>query len=259
MAFQEMLYQVSVYCISDIGLIRQNNEDAWKILKEERFFVLADGMGGHQAGEVASTEAVENLCALFQKRFDPHCEDVGCIEIFIKEIIQKVNTAIYGLGRENVSLRGMGTTLCCLLIYAEKLIYAHVGDSRIYRFRQGQLKQLTQDHSLLRELIDMGQLSEQQTDEFLYKNIITKAIGTEPYVEPTVTHTDLEPGDMFLMCTDGLSDLLKLEEMQLILQKSVEEDIVKCLIKRAKLKGGYDNITVILIKVREKKYEENLS
>lgn len=258
MAYQVMLYQVSVYCVSDIGLVRQNNEDSCKLLKDQRFFVLADGMGGHQAGEVASKETVDLLCGLFQERFDSSSNSLAQTEQFIKETIQEVNTTIYRMSREHAELRGMGTTVCCILFHPEGLIYGHVGDSRIYRFRQGQLEQLTQDHSLLRELIDLGQLSEQQAEDFLYKNIITKAIGTESCVEPSVTHTSLEAGDMILMCTDGLSDLVGFEEIQKIMNQYSEEEITKLLVKKAKQKGGHDNITVILVKVQDK-YETNLS
>ena len=215
-----MLYQLSVYCISDIGLIRQNNEDSWKLLKDKQFFVLADGMGGHQAGEVASKETVDNLCHLFQQRVDLFNQGISLAKQSLKEIIQEVNTIIYRLGKENHNLKGMGTTLCCIFLHSQGLIYGHVGDSRIYRFRESKLEQLTQDHSLLRELIDLGQLSEQQADDFLYKNIITKAIGTEPNVEPAVAHTTLETGDIILMCTDGLSDLVCLEEIQEIISQT---------------------------------------
>jgi protein phosphatase len=258
MAVQVMLYQVSVYCVSDIGLVRQNNEDSWKLLKDVPFFVLADGMGGHQAGEVASKETVEQICTLFHERFDPVETDLSHAEVLIKEIIKEVNSKVYRMGRENAELRGMGTTLCCILVHAAGLIYGHVGDSRIYRYRNGVLKQLTQDHSLLRELIELGQLTEQQAEDFLYKNIITKAIGTESCVEPDVTHTSLESGDMFLMCTDGLSDLVTTTEIQNIVKQNREEDIAKLLVKKAKQKGGYDNITVILVKIRDK-YEKDLS
>lgn len=259
MAFQLMLYQFLVSCISDIGLIRQNNEDSWKMLKDEQFFVLADGMGGHQAGEVASKETVEQLCFLFQQRLnDSSYKDITQAESLIKELIQEVNSMIYRLGRENPHLRGMGTTLCCLFFHPAGLIYGHVGDSRIYRFSHGKLEQLTQDHSLLRELIELGQLSEQQAEDFLYKNIITKAIGTEPNVGPVIAHTAIEVGDVFLMCTDGLSDLVSFEEIQEVLWQYSVEEAANLLVKKAKQKGGYDNITVILVKVQNK-YESNLS
>jgi PPM family protein phosphatase len=258
MAYQEMLNQVSVYCISDIGLIRQNNEDYWKILKDQQFFVLADGMGGHQAGEVASKATVEQLCQLFQQHYDSLPKEIDQAKQVLKEMIQEVNGMVYRLGRENLSLRGMGTTLCCLFFHSEGLIYAHVGDSRIYRFRKNTLEQLTQDHSLLCELIEMGQLSEQQAEDFLYKNIITKAIGTEPYVEAAVADTLVQPGDILMMCTDGLTDLVGFEEMRGILKENREEEVINLLVEKAKEKGGYDNITIILVKVLDK-YATHLS
>lgn len=251
MALQAMFYQVSVTCLSDIGLIRQNNEDACKLLKDEQFYVLADGMGGHQAGEVASRETVERLCALFHERFDACPKNIAKAEEFLKNLIQEVNGAVYRIGRESPDLRGMGTTLCCIFLHPEGLIYAHVGDSRIYRLRKEKFEPLTHDHSLLQELIELGQLSEQQAEEFLYKNIITRAIGTEPYVEPTVAHASLEPGDRVLLCTDGLTDLLSEDEIKEVILSHPEEDVVKQLVKKAKQKGGNDNITVILVTINE--------
>lgn len=256
MACQVMLYKVSVYGISDIGLVRHNNEDSWRQLQDEQFFVLADGMGGHKAGEVASKETVNYLCTLFRQSFSSSLS-ISQAKQRLSEMIQQANLMVYQMGRENQGLKGMGTTLCCILFHSEGLIYGHVGDSRIYRFRQQQLEQLTQDHSLLRELIELGQLSEQQAGDFLYKNIITKAIGTEPCVEPAIKSTALETGDIILMCTDGLSDLVSYEEMQLILEQAPENEIAKQLVKRAKQKGGYDNITVVVVKVQDK-YESHL-
>lgn len=258
MAFQVMLYQLSAYCISDIGLVRQNNEDFSKMLKEEQFFVLADGMGGHQAGEIASKETVERLCQSFKEQFNYSHKELSLAKILLKKMIQEVNTTVYRLGQERVEFKGMGTTICCIFFHSEGLIYAHVGDSRIYRLRQGHLKQLTQDHSLMRELIDLGQLSEQQANEFLYKNIITRAIGTELFVEPSIAHTSIEVGDVILMCTDGLTDLVNFEEIQEILNQNSEKEAAQALVRKAKQRGGYDNITVVLVKVKEKN-ESHLS
>lgn len=257
MAFQVMLYQVLVYCISDTGFVRQNNEDSYKLLKEENFFVLADGMGGHQAGEIASREAVERICALFQQHLDV-MKDLQVAKQMLVHLIQEVNIAIFHMGYENVGLRGMGTTLCCVFLHPEGLIYVHVGDSRIYRFRAGHLTQLTRDHSLLRELIDLGQLNEEQAEDFLYKNIITKAIGTEPFVEPSVESTSLESGDLILMCTDGLSDLVSFEEIQNVMRENPVKEVAHLLVEKAKRQGGYDNISVIVIKVQDK-HGSNLS
>lgn len=251
MALQTMYDHVSVTCLSDIGLVRQNNEDSLELLLDDRFYVIADGMGGHQAGEVASRETVQRLCALFKEKRSLFNQEIRVAAALLHELIQEVNREIFQISRETPPLRGMGTTLCCVYLHPEGLIYGHVGDSRIYRVRKSEIEQLTHDHSLLRELIDLGQLSEQQAGEFLYKNIITKAIGTEPFVDPSVTFSNVESGDMILLCTDGLTDLLSQEEIKDILISVAEENIVKTLVKRAKQKGGNDNISVILIHVKK--------
>lgn len=252
-----MFYKVLVNSVSDIGYVRQNNEDSWKLLNEAHFYALADGMGGHQAGEIASKEAVDRLCALFQKRYTAS-KSLKDTKDELEQIIQEVNASIFRMGLESVALRGMGTTLCCVFLHPKGLIYAHVGDSRIYRFREGHLVQLTQDHSLLQELIDTGQIAEDQSKDFLYKNIITKAIGTDSVVEPTIKDTSIEVGDIILMCTDGLSDLVNLKNMQEIILENSEEDFANLLVEKAKFNGGYDNITVIVIRI-ENIYETNLS
>lgn len=250
MSSQVKHYKVDVYGISDIGLVRHNNEDSWKYLQEDMFYVLADGMGGHQAGEVASHECVERLCKLFHSRNNA-ASTLEETKQILSIAIQEVNASIYYLAKQYQKLKGMGTTLCCIFFHSQGLIYAHVGDSRIYRFRDQRLEQLTHDHSLLRELIDLGQLSEQQADAFLYKNIITKAIGTEPHVEPSVKHTAVYANDMFLMCSDGLTDLLSLKEIQEIFLTYSQDKIAQVLVTKAKQKGGHDNITVVLLKVKE--------
>lgn len=246
-----MLYKISAYGISDVGLVRQNNEDFWMQLKEDLFFALADGMGGHLAGEVASKKAVESLCLLFKEKFLLSDQSLKSSKKLISESIEEINHAVYRMGRENEELRGMGTTLCCVFLHPQGIIVGHVGDSRVYRLRDGQLKQLTQDHSLLRELIELGQLSEVQAKEFAYKNIITKAIGTEPFVEPTVIISDAKAKDIILMCTDGLTDLLTHQEIQKIVAETPSREVSKKLVKAAKLKGGYDNITVIVIDIHD--------
>jgi protein phosphatase len=251
MAFPVMLYKISAYGISDVGLVRQNNEDFWMQLKEDLFFALADGMGGHLAGEVASKKAVESLCLLFKEKFSQSDQSLKSSKALISDSIEEINRAVYRMGRENEELRGMGTTLCCVFLHSEGIIVGHVGDSRVYRLRGGQLKQLTQDHSLLRELIELGQLNELQAKEFAYKNIITKAIGTEPSVEPTVIVSDIHAKDIILMCTDGLTDLLTHQEIQKIISETPAMDVPKKLVKAAKQKGGYDNITVVVIDIHD--------
>lgn len=254
MVVNTMPYKVHSAGVSDIGLVRENNEDMWLKLTAQRFFVLADGMGGHQAGEVASREAATCLCATLSKKLNNKDEniDLALAKEMIIDSVQEVNRHIYQMSRKDQDLRGMGTTLCFLYFHPKGLVYGHVGDSRIYRLRQKKLVQLTKDHSLLRELLDQGQLNEKQAGGFVYKNIITKAIGTESKVEPSVRVVDLVDQDLYLMCSDGLSDLLTHEEIESILnKKSLLKDTVQELIETAKAHGGYDNITVVLAKVQE--------
>lgn len=248
MAFQIMSHKVLVYGISDIGLVRKNNEDAWKVLQDEHLYLLADGMGGHQAGEIASTSCINFLSTIFLEKYNPNLS-LEETKTFLFQLIQEVNSLIHQQANENNQFKGMGTTLCCILIHTDGLIYAHVGDSRIYRYRDHHLDQLTNDDSLLRELIDLGQISEQQAEDFHYKNIITKAIGTEANVKPTVKHLPIQEGDIYLMCTDGLSDLLSPSEIANILSTHSPENVIPHLVEQAKLKGGFDNITLVLLKV----------
>lgn len=262
MVLRIMPYKILAFGLTDIGLVRQNNEDVWAEVPSLRFFVLADGMGGHQAGEIAAREAANALCKDIKKRFDQMHGDVSIREAHdaIREAIQHTNSVVYRMSRSDIDLRGMGTTLCCLKFHEKGLVYAHVGDSRIYRLRDQKLVQLTQDHSLLRELVDMGQLNEQQATDFLYKNIITKAIGTESSVDPSVHVTEVTPGDVFLMCSDGLSDLLTRKDIETVLMKSPTlKDAAMKLVSDAKEKGGYDNVTVVMAKVESIDETKDLS
>jgi protein phosphatase len=248
-----MPYDLVAAGLSDVGLVRMNNEDAWGKVVEERFFVLADGMGGHQAGEVAAKELVEGLCQFVKRNFSKKTKKKRLVEEILSKLqqgIDQVNTKIFAMSYSSDALKGMGTTFCLLFFYEEGLILGHVGDSRIYRLRAQKIKQLTRDDSLLREMMEQGQLNEQQAGDFLYKNILTKAVGTEPEVTPTLTETEIEPGDLYLMCTDGLTDMVTEEEIEQTL--NTHTDINKAcaeLVHLAKERGGVDNITVVLVKV----------
>jgi len=233
--------------LTDIGLVRQNNEDVWAELPAHRFFTLADGMGGHRAGEVASQEAISFLCETVAKS-QLKSKTLGEMREWLRKAIQQVNQYVYKLGRECLELRGMGTTLCCVWVHDQGVIYAHVGDSRIYRVRKGKISQLTNDHSLMREMVSYG-LDEE--GDYLYKNIITRAVGTELSVEPSVDMADVQPGDAYLLCTDGLSDLLVPSEMEAIInQEGESQKAVYKLVNKAIQKGGHDNITVILLRLK---------
>ena len=251
---QKKPLKVISYSLSDTGLVRENNEDAWSEVTEINFFVLADGMGGHSGGEIASKEAVNAVCDHFKQTVQIAGPRLSLPEAhgLMRLAIEHANETVYEMGSKNPALKGMGTTLCCLYCHHQGVIYAHVGDSRIYRLRQKKLSQITKDHSLVRELMDMGQIKENDAKEFLYKNIITKAVGTESVVDPTVCMSDADNDDVYLMCSDGLSDMLGINEIEQIL---INQDDIKLaaeqLISEANKKGGLDNITLVIIKLHD--------
>lgn len=260
------LYSVTAYARTDVGLIRENNEDVWAVLPEQKTYLLADGMGGHAAGEIAAQKAVEILSALIAKAFGKK-KKISLKETKrrLDQLIKQTNLAVHEKAKSDREFKGMGTTICCTYFHDEGLIYAHVGDSRIYRLHQNTLVQLTQDHSLVSELIELGELSARQAKGCDYKNIITRAIGTEAWVEPTIENCPLSVGDQILMCSDGLSDLLTHIEIEDILINAPNiEKAVGMLIDKAKERGGHDNITAILLLVslngeKSSNGEENLS
>ena len=242
-----MKQSLTFFGLSDIGLNRANNEDVWVALPEIGFFALADGMGGHQAGEVAAKEAIEHLCFSI-RNFSPSLSPPDLVPAF-RKAIEKANRRVYELGRELALLSGMGTTLCCLYWTPEAVIYCHVGDSRIYRLRGGKLELLTQDHSLFaRFLARFKHLGEEPRSPYPYKHVITRAVGTSRKANPEIAIATHEPGDLFLLCSDGLSDVLELRDIEKILEHSPSlEESAAHLIEKAKIKGSSDNITVLLV------------
>ncbi len=243
-------FNIDSFGQTDIGPIRQKNEDAFIEFRKHKFYALADGMGGHKAGEVASQETVVYLCSCIHQMFQKsHHLDTQNISQKLNSFIKNSNTRIYRLGKENQSCKGMGTTLCSLLFYDKFLIHAHVGDSRIYRFRDQKLTQMTSDHTLLNKLIDTGKLQEYIDKGIRYKNILTKAIGVFKHITPDLGISRVFSDDLYLMCSDGLSDFVTDEEISCILSDKLPLDILsKRLIEKAKKNSGSDNITVLLMK-----------
>jgi serine/threonine protein phosphatase PrpC len=244
--------QIEVYGTSDVGLVRQRNEDNWAELPEHKVYVLADGMGGHNAGDIASAEAVFTFCelartALSSLQGERKVEE--SVRLF-SSIIEEVNKKIFLMGEEDLALKGMGTTLCFLSYQEKNLIYGHVGDSRIYRLRGESLEQLTDDHSLVQELIQFAKLSKKQAEDCASKSIITKAVGTSSHVIPSVGYCAHEQGDVYLMCSDGLTDFVSDQETRaILLQQPTLEAAAHKLVQTAKEHGGLDNITVVLVRV----------
>ncbi len=230
---------------TDVGLVRLNNEDVFAKLPRENFFILADGMGGHSAGEVAANETVFKLSEWIQNY--PFSFDIPTGKLIqdLEEAICSANRWVHELASQEKRMEGMGTTLCVAWAVSETLILAHVGDSRIYRVRKGRITCLTRDHSLLDELLARGELDEALASSFPYKNVITRAIGTQPSVTPEMQTETIQPGDLYFLCSDGLTDSLS-DEMILDITRSTDtfEEAAEDLIAAVKEAGGTDNITV---------------
>lgn len=250
-----MSYTIESFGISDIGLRRSNNEDHFAILSSPPFFALADGMGGHNAGEIASKEAVETLCQKMHEHFENTHRDTCSLkdmQSYLRRNILVANHWVYKLALANKNLHGMGTTLCCMLLFQDNLVFAHVGDSRIYRYRK-RLKQLTVDHSLRQELVNQGKLKQEDFRSFPKKNVITRAIGKKLEVEPDIGALSVQNGDIFLLCSDGLTDHVTHEEMTLLFKnKQCLKSLSHSLIEVAKEKGGSDNISLVVMQVFKK-------
>ena len=168
--------------------------------------------------------------------------------IELRSAIEKANLSVYQKGKSSDSLTGMGTTLCCMIWSEEFVVYAHVGDSRIYRLRQNQLKLLTEDHSFFSKWLSFGKRALDCETPYPYKNVITRAVGTCKKAKPEISHSEHEPGDLYFLCTDGLSDVLPIDAMEHILCSAPTLSVAgHRLIEMAKLKGSHDNMTLLLI------------
>lgn len=233
--------QYAVY--SNKGKIRLDNEDSYLIKKNPHTIIaVADGMGGHQAGEIASQLAVNSL-ANYKFKFDDISNE-------IISFITEINNKILNQGKKELEYEGMGTTLSMGIIYNKKLYIGHVGDSRIYLFRDNQLKQLTTDHSLVNELLKNNQITCQEAFNHPQKNIITQALGTSVDLMIESKEIDLIQGDKLIFSTDGLHDMLRFNEIEGFI--NANEDINKLsslLGEEAMNKGGNDNITLIIVEI----------
>lgn len=241
---------VEMVALTDPGRLRRHNEDAVFVNPTKGVAILADGLGGYKAGEVASRMAVMLLADKLDK--------LGCnekkletLEPELYEQVLTVNRAIYQASVRDARYMGMGTTLVFGLFSGSSLLVGHVGDSRCYRFREGRLKCLTRDHSFLREQIDQGFLTEFEAQNSCNKGLLTRALGVDPGVSSEFHNYSVWDGDVYLFCSDGLSDMVEEEEMAQILRTSTDDlfSSGNHLIEQANKNGGSDNISVILVKV----------
>jgi protein phosphatase len=245
--------------ISDVGLQREHNEDSFAVLADYGLAIVADGMGGHRAGDVASRLATEAIGEFFRKtanedatwpfHFDPNLTDE---ENRLLTSIRLANRQIYEHSTRSHDLRGMGTTVVGALYSRKKnrMFIGHVGDSRAYRVRNGRIQQMTRDHSLVNDyLAAMPDMTEEQRSE-LPKNVITRALGMQDNVEVDLQSDECQPGDVYVLCSDGLSGMITDEEIEQVVKTSGDLDaLCKRLVSMANEHGGEDNITAVVIRV----------
>ena len=242
---------------TDPGMVREHNEDAVFANSGLGLAILADGMGGYNAGEVASGMAIRLLSSGLESAFagvapattgsGGESESRRCL----REQIALTNTAIYHAAISEPQYSGMGTTLVAALFHDNRVTVAHIGDSRLYRLRGDHFCTLTRDHSLLQEQIDSGLISAEEARYSLNRNLVTRALGVDPVVETEISEHAVLPGDIYLLCSDGLNDMVPDEEIRQILQALPLnlELAAKQLIRMANDNGGRDNVSVILVKV----------
>lgn len=240
-------------------MARKHNEDCYEIDHDRRLFVVADGMGGHSHGEVASRIAVDTIREFVQsgdteeagRRFGQSAnvkDHADRLRLAVHSAHAQVLRAIHQDG----SLQGMGTTVAGLLVNGGTAALAHVGDSRVYRYRDGAFEQLTQDHTWVHEQVQAGYLSEEQARHHPLKNVVTRALGSEKEVDVDLQEVEVRSGDLYLLCSDGLTTMLDDAEIEEILKRGGPlDDLCRDLISEANLRGGLDNVTVILVTVED--------
>jgi protein phosphatase len=241
------LSAVASFGQTDVGRVRSVNQDAFAEWHDgetpARLFFVADGMGGHRGGEVASQLAVEHVGAAF-------AESGGEPQRLLQAAFQRANSEIFGTASRDFELAGMGTTGVALLLDgASRGFVAHVGDSRAYRLRDGELEALTGDHSVVGELVRRGQLTSEEARLHPQSNEILRAIGTQPQVEVEIAEIDVQRGDRYLLCSDGLSGMLSDPDIGRVLESAPPEEAVAKLIDLANEAGGTDNITVQIVEI----------
>lgn len=235
--------KMKVVGITDIGMVRKNNEDAFWIDKEHGLFIVCDGMGGHRGGEVASRMAVERV------RLSLSNPDQAPPAHRLIKSIQEANKAIYQAGQKNQDLYEMGTTITAILHTGKHLIIANVGDSGAFLIRSDGIKKITRDHTLAEQMLSNGMLKPEELRDNAYNHILTRALGIDVEVEIDVFEQEVQSHDILLMCSDGLTDMLDHKEIfDLIKQAGNNIDRAAGMLREAALKkGGYDNITIVLI------------
>lgn len=238
---------MQIYSKTDKGLVRDTNQDVFfaaELENDVAFAMVCDGMGGANAGNVASETAVKTISDYIIHSYRPKMDEFA-IEKLLKNAIESANIEIYDKALKNAELFGMGTTVVLTVIRGEKAIIAHVGDSRAYKISES-ITQLTRDHSVVQSLLESGKITEEASKVHPRKNVITRALGAEESVIPDISTVSFLKGEKILLCSDGLSSMLSKEKILDII-KSSKEDVAEKLVSAANDMGGRDNITVVLL------------
>lgn len=249
---------LEIVCLSDPGMVRDNNEDSVASLPEAGLVVLADGMGGYNAGEVASAMATSGITSGIAQAWNPaalkgldRTTAIAQLQTALLEQVKKANLAIYQAAQNDAQCADMGTTVVACLFHDDFVTVAHMGDSRLYRLRNETLEKITRDHSWLQEQIDTGMISEEEAHLSNNKNLLTRAVGIYPDDEAEIHTYDVVEDDIYMLCSDGLYNMISHEELQMTLTtlKANLELAAQMLIQAANDAGGSDNVSVILVHV----------
>ena len=242
---------------TDVGMKRTHNEDYFSLIEDEQLFLVADGMGGHASGEVASKMAAETISEFYQRTREdeevtwPYKMDrsLSYVENRLVCAIKLANLRIFETSCRDIRYKGMGTTIVSTLVVGDKVYVGHVGDSRVYRIREGQIQQLTRDHSLLEDYKEAKpDMTEEEERNFPHKNVITRALGMRETVQVDIRAHQIKSGDVYLLCSDGLSGMVADDQISQITgnAKSLERAVAE-LVDAANRNGGTDNVTTLML------------
>lgn len=242
---------MEAFAKSDVGKSREMNQDFYYIASQDdkiKVFIIADGMGGYKGGEIASKLAVSSVRSYIENNFETIKYDREAIISLVKSAVEYANMVVYEKSKETEELTNMGTTLDVCLIYNNKAYIGHVGDSRIYRVRKDIFRRLTTDHSYVESLVKDGTITREQAEKHPKKNMLLKALGCTAFVEPDIYVRGLVKGDILLMSTDGLTNMIKEPEICKIIKENPKRATEE-LVRKANEAGGIDNITVVIIEI----------
>ena len=234
---------------TDVGKAREMNQDYYSIPSSEsdlQLYILADGMGGYNGGEIASRLAAETTKNYIQNNFKKIEHDKEAILKLVKDAIEYANMVVYEESKKDENLQGMGTTLDVCFIYNSKIYIGHVGDSRIYLIKKDIARKITKDHSYVQQLVEDKKITREEAEHHPKKNMLLKALGCTSYVEPDIRARNLEKDDILLMCSDGLTNMVEESKIYEVVREN-KEKAPEILVNLANNAGGYDNITVITI------------